>query len=102
MKKIKPIVLKDATKLSINEMKQIKGGWIEETSSTACSATCYHSTGAIVGYTSIDCSRYNPKAVCKINHDGNKLIAQCFLYEQLIGKDSGCENIILDPPIENF
>ncbi|MBQ8734486.1 MAG: hypothetical protein IJY75_00650 [Bacteroidaceae bacterium] len=39
MKKIKPIVLKDATKLTNSEMKQIRGGYEPERSST-CSMLC--------------------------------------------------------------
>ena len=39
MKKIKPIVLKDATTLTSSEMKQIRGGYEPERSST-CSMLC--------------------------------------------------------------
>ena len=39
MKQIKPVVLKDATKLTNSEMKQIRGGYEPERSST-CSMLC--------------------------------------------------------------
>ena len=39
MKKIKPIVLKDAKKLTTDEMKSIRGGYEPERSST-CSMIC--------------------------------------------------------------
>ena len=99
MKQIKRVVLKDATKLTTNEMKSIRGGWsYEATSSTVCDATCYHSTGAIVGYTSIDCSKYGSDTVCGYRYDDNKVTAVCLLYGQEIAADLGCENIIYDLP----
>ena len=39
MKRIKPVVLKDATKLTNSEMKSIRGGYEPERSST-CSMLC--------------------------------------------------------------
>lgn len=51
MKQIKKIVLKDATKLSNNEMKKICGGYEPERSST-CSVQCAN------GSASINCSKW--------------------------------------------
>ena len=54
MKKIKPVVLKDATKLTNSEMKKIRGG-IEPEYSQTCSAVCYTSTGAMLGSFEKEC-----------------------------------------------
>ncbi len=43
MKRIKKIVLKDATKLTNSEMKQIRGGY-EPERSAVCSVQCYNSS----------------------------------------------------------
>ena len=51
MKRIKKIVLKDATKLTNSEMKQIRGGYEPERSST-CSVQC------TIGVAELDCSKY--------------------------------------------
>ena len=54
MKRIKPVVLKDATKLTNSEMKKIRGG-AEQGYSQTCSAVCYTSTGAILGSFELPC-----------------------------------------------
>ena len=60
MKKIKPVVLKDATKLTNSEMKKIRGGVNDAPPGSSlmleCSATCYHTTGALAGEISIPCA----------------------------------------------
>jgi len=59
MKQIKKIVLKDATKLTSSEMKKIRGGVNDGSPDDPlileCSATCYHTTGALAGDISIPC-----------------------------------------------
>ena len=54
MKQIKPVVLKDATKLTSSEMKKIRGGIDPEYSQT-CSAVCYNSTGALIASFELPC-----------------------------------------------
>ena len=60
MKRIKPVVLKDATRLTTNEMKSIRGGVNDSPPDgpliLECNATCYNTTGAYVGDISIPCS----------------------------------------------
>ncbi|MBQ5663831.1 MAG: TIGR04149 family rSAM-modified RiPP [Bacteroidaceae bacterium] len=60
MKQIKKIVLKDATKLTNSEMKKIRGGVNDGPPDgplmLECSATCYHTTGALAGEISIECA----------------------------------------------
>ncbi len=83
MKKIKPIVLKDATKLTTAEMKNICGGWYENSSSSLCSATC--ATGALKEFVSMDCSKYPYPSTCVISHEGYETIAVC------VRDNDGCE-----------
>lgn len=78
MKKIKAVVLKDSTKLTSSQMKQIRGGDDPETlHSSICTTVCH--TGAIVEY---DCSKeYGKDAYCSTSdtigyvncHIGNDL-----------------------------
>ena len=60
MKRIKPVVLKDATKLTNSEMKKIRGGVNDGPPDgplmLECSATCYHTTGALAGEISTECA----------------------------------------------
>ena len=64
MKRIKKIVLKDATKLTNSEMKQIRGGY-EPERSAVCSVQCYNSS------ITKDCSSYGANWYCDIVYDTN-------------------------------
>ena len=64
MKRIKPVVLKDATKLTNSEMKQIRGGYEPERSST-CSMLCPVEYGG----SSITVSCLDPKNYCDSRSD---------------------------------
>ena len=75
MKKIKPIVLKDATKLTTNEMKNIRGGWYDNSSSPLCSATC--APGAPQPFVTMDCSKYPYPSTCAISYDGYETRVVC-------------------------
>ena len=80
MKKIKPVVLKDATKLTNSEMKKIRGG-IEPEYSQTCSAVCYTSTGAVLGPLEHECYRYE-NAYCDIVSGAVPTALACFdIYE---------------------
>lgn len=74
MKKIKPIVLKDAKKLTTDEMKSIRGGWYENSSSSLCSATC--APGAPQPFVTMDCVNI-PETTCAISYEGHETIAFC-------------------------
>ena len=57
MKKNKPVVLKDSTKLTSSQMKQIRGGYEPETETvTRCTALCY--SGANEPEVTIDCNNW--------------------------------------------
>ena len=51
MKRIKPVVLKDATKLTNSEMKKIRGGYEPEQRPTSCTVQCP------IGSASVDCEK---------------------------------------------
>ncbi len=88
MKKIKPIVLKDATKLTNSQMKEIRGGdKIDNiiTSSVTCSAQC--ATGALKEYVYMDCSTYPYSSTCAILHNEHETMAVCIRLED--GYDTG-------------
>ena len=96
MKKIKAVVLKDATKLTNSQMKEIRGGWYENSSSAICSAAC--ESGASKPYVAKDCSTIYG-ATCAISYEGYETIATC-LFEN--GKkapvvDDYCGNPPLPP-----
>ncbi len=75
MKRIKPVVLKDATKLTNSEMKEIRGGWYENSSSAICSAAC--ESGASKPYVAMDCSHPFYKLTCVISRDEYDTQAIC-------------------------
>ena len=75
MKKIKAVVLKDATKLSNNQMKEIRGGWYENSSSVICTAEC--ESGASKPYIEMDCSHPSYKLTCVISRDEYDTQAIC-------------------------
>lgn len=79
MKKIKAVVLKDATKLSNNEMKNIRGGdkIVDNiiSSSVTCSAQC--ESGALKPYIELDCSHPSYKLTCVISRDEYDTTAIC-------------------------
>ncbi len=65
MKRIKPVVLKDATKLTNSQMKEIRGGVTVEGRPTKCSMQC--DTGAYLDKITVDCSKkygYNEGDYC--------------------------------------
>ena len=64
MKRIKPVVLKDATKLTNSQMKEIRGGYEPERSST-CSMLCPVEYGG----SSITVSCSDPKNYCDSRSD---------------------------------
>ncbi|MBQ8722514.1 MAG: hypothetical protein IJY67_10300 [Paludibacteraceae bacterium] len=72
MKRIKAVVLKDATKLTNSQMKEIRGGYEPEIVES-CSAVCYNHTGAIIDNISIECGSeekcesYYENGVGKVN-----------------------------------
>ena len=56
MKKIKAVVLKDATKLTNSQMKEIRGGVTGDVYPTSCTVYCNLHTGALVpDITNVDC-----------------------------------------------
>lgn len=59
MKKIKAVVLKDATTLTNSEMKSIRGGYELERSSI-CSVQC------TIGVAELDCSKHGSEAYCDV------------------------------------
>ena len=75
MKKIKAVVLKDATKLTNSQMKEIRGGWYENSSSVICSAAC--ESGASKPYVAMDCSHPYIKSTCVISRDEYDTQAIC-------------------------
>ena len=76
MKKIKPIVLKDAKKLTSDEMKNIRGGIaIFNSSSVYCTAQC--ATGAMKEYVEKYCDKIQGGAVCGIVSDEHETYATC-------------------------
>ena len=84
MKKIKPVVLKDATKLTSSEMKKIRGG-IEPEYSQTCSAVCYTSTGAMLGSFEHECK----EGYCDIVSGAVPTTLACFRFNP--------DNIVTDP-----
>ena len=96
MKKIKPIVLKDAKKLTSDEMKNIRGGVYVNSSSTTCSATC--APGAPQPFLTMDCSRI-PEATCGIEYNGHETIIACFNMDgHKLSIEKNCNNPL--PPLE--
>lgn len=91
MKRIKPVVLKDATKLTSSEMKKIRGG-IEPEYSQTCSSVCYNSTGAILGPLEHECYRYG-NAYCDIVSGAVPTTLACFMFNP--------DNIVTDPIAES-
>ena len=75
MKKIKAVVLKDATKLTNSQMKEIRGGWYEYSSSVICTAEC--ESGASKPYIEMDCSHPSYKLTCVISRDEYDTQAIC-------------------------
>ena len=73
MKRIKPVVLKDATKLTNSEMKSIRGGY-EPERSAICSASCPY--GYETSSVSQDCTDLN--RYCDIVSDANNFGVGCF------------------------
>lgn len=65
MKKIKPVVLKDATKLTNSEMKSIRGGY-EPVYSATCSTAC--PDGSLGTY---DCRNFMDGTICLSSTNGN-------------------------------
>ena len=56
MKKIKPVVLKNTTRLTNSQMKEIRGGVTGDVYPTSCTVYCNLHTGALVPeITNIDC-----------------------------------------------
>lgn len=84
MKKIKPVVLKDATKLTNSEMKKIRGGLDPEYPAT-CSAVCHNSTGAILGSFEHTCT----EGYCDIVSGAGPATLACFIFNP--------DNIVTDP-----
>ena len=74
MKKIKAVVLKDATKLTNSQMKEIRGGWYEYSSSVICTAEC--ESGALQEFVKNDCSKIYG-ATCVISRDEYDTQAIC-------------------------
>lgn len=85
MKKIKPIVLKNATMLTNSEMKKIRGGYEPEKEYPAeCSAVCYN-TGAIIGSVTAVCAG-NINSFCDIiSGSHGELGVGCYAISQLTG-----------------
>ena len=85
MKQIKPVVLKDATKLTSSEMKKIRGG-IEPEYSQTCSAVCYNSTGALIASFELPCKNGQ---YCDIVSGAVPTTLACFRFNP--------DNIVTDP-----
>ncbi len=67
MKKIKAVVLKDATTLTNSEMKSIRGGYEPEKNSSVCSTAC--PDGITLGW--YDCSiKYGSDSICTSSANG--------------------------------
>ena len=75
MKRIKPVVLKNTTTLTNSEMKEISGGWYENSSSVICTAEC--ESGASKPYIEMDCSHPSYKLTCVISRDEYDTQAIC-------------------------
>ena len=69
------MVLKDATKLTNSQMKEIRGGWYENSSSVICTAEC--ESGASKPYIEMDCSHPSYKLTCVISRDEYDTQAIC-------------------------
>ena len=96
MKKIKAVVLKDATKLTNSQMKEIRGGWYENSSSAICSATC--ESGASKPYVAMDCSYLPLKSTCVISRDEYDTQAICVDENgRPVGERLSCGNPPLPP-----
>ena len=100
MKQIKKIVLRDATKLTNSEMKNIRGGdkIVDNiiSSSVTCSAAC--ESGALKEYVYMDCSRI-PEAICGIEYNEHETIATCFnMNGHKLSIEDCCGNPL--PPLE--
>ena len=74
MKQIKRVVLKDATKLTTNEMKSIRGG-VEQGYPQTCSAVCFSQTGAYLGDIAVDC---DTELICESSSEYGAGYAKCF------------------------
>ena len=96
MKKIKPVVLKDATRLTNTQMKEIRGGWYENSSSAICTAAC--ESGALQEFVKKDCSTIYG-ATCAISYEGYETIATCLFEngEKAPVVDEYCGNPPLPP-----
>ena len=96
MKKIKAVVLKDATKLTNCQMKEIRGGWYENSSSVICSAAC--ESGASKPYVAMDCSHPFLKLTCVISRDEYDTQAICVDENGTqVGERLSCGNPPLPP-----
>ena len=98
MKKIKAVVLKNTTKLTNSEMKEIRGGWYENSSSAICSAAC--ESGASKPYVEMDCRHPYLNLTCAISRDGYNTQAICVNERGEQVNDNGsdsCENSSLPP-----
>ena len=67
MKKIKAVVLKDATKLTNSQMKEIRGGYEPEKNSSVCSTAC--PDGITLGW--FDCNSVFTGSICQSSTNGN-------------------------------
>jgi hypothetical protein len=56
-------------------MKEIRGGWYENSSSAICSAAC--ESGALKPYVELDCSHPSYKLTCVISRDEYDTKAIC-------------------------
>ena len=96
MKKIKAVVLKDATKLTNSQMKEIRGGWYENSSSAICSAAC--ESGASKPYVAKECSYFSYKLTCVISRDEYDTQAICVDENgRQVGPTDSCGNPPLPP-----
>ena len=96
MKKIKAVVLKDATKLTNSQMKEIRGGWYEYSSSVICTAEC--ESGASKPNVEMDCSHLSYKLTCVISRDEYDTQAICVNENGTpVGERSSCGNPPLPP-----
>ena len=103
MKKIKAVVLKDATKLTNSQMKEIRGGYEPEKEKeylTGCSITC--GFGFVEPFLEVTCSG-TPKSFCNIVSGANNLKVGCF-YETSTGphpiQNTLKECQAIEPPVE--
>ena len=78
MKKIKAVVLKDATKLTNSQMKEIRGGVIGDVYPTSCTVYCNLHTGALVPeITNNDCQHmWEPNEYYCVVEEGIRVYCQ--------------------------